>query len=119
MGENKKLPEAIDIDPELVNLWFSIPADENISVRMPRVAFDMLYDSIHKNFEIHIDILTALQNIAIGKSYDVEKFNREVAPKVVEGANSIKKFQTILMALATDAKINPSGKAIVENKGGE
>lgn len=100
------IPSLIEFDPKLLEAWFEIPVDEPLNVPLPRATIDMLFDGIHRSLQANLDVLTALQNLALGVSYDVEEFNRSVAPGIVEGMNSIRRFAMITMALKTGLKLD-------------
>lgn len=72
----------------------------------------MLYDGVQQGYMAQIDMVTALQNLALGKDHDVGKFNEEIVPKIIAGWNSIRRFQTVVMMRATGAHLDDDGKVI-------
>lgn len=112
--------QILDFDPVLVAKWFEIPPEEPLNIELPRATLDMLYDGINKGHEVQLEILAALQRLALGESYDVAAFNQKVAPVLASGMNSIRRFQTVIMALATGSTLDADLKVIQEaSDGGE
>lgn len=108
--------EVLQFDEQLLERWFAIPASENINIEMPRVTFDMLFDAIHRGLQAQIDIVGALQNLAVGEKYDVAAFNSDVLPSVVEAMNSLRRYQGHAMSEATgldiDYNLKVTGEAV-------
>lgn len=102
------IPSLIEFDPKLLEAWFEIPGDEPLNIPLPRATIDMLFDGVHRSLQANLDMLQALQNLALGVTYDVEEFNRSVAPNIVEGMNSIRRFAMVAMALKTGLKFGPN-----------
>jgi hypothetical protein len=53
--------DIIQFDQALIDAWFEISPTTNIEIGVPRVAFDALYDGVHKGYSAQLDIVTALQ----------------------------------------------------------
>lgn len=108
----EEMPELINFDPKLLEAWLKVPADQPLDIAIPRVAIDMLFDSIHRSLQASIDLLTAVQDLATGKAYDVEEFNRRTAPNIVIGMNSIRHFAMIAMVQKTGLCLDENLKVI-------
>ena len=116
--ENPTEPERDDrrheeeqiIDPALIQRWFAIGPAEAIDIELPRASLDMLYIAIERSYFAlaqAVEMVTAQHR---GDAVARDSALDQIKADVVQGLNSLRRFQTIVMASATKSRLDDNGK---------
>jgi len=100
----------LTIDPALIDRWFSLPPTQALDIELPRVSLDMLYIAIERSY---FALAQAVEMVTAQQRGEVEP--RDIAfaqmkADVAKGLNSLRRFQTIIMASATNSHLDADGK---------
>lgn len=114
-------PEQVDLyepviqfEEDMLADWFKIPENQIVELALPRVAFDELYVSIANLY----DSLARVQRATIARfngHEDIAKDETEKGAAISRtGFNHLRKYQMIIMALATGRAEVGDGPADVD-----
>ncbi|WP_345907900.1 hypothetical protein, partial [Sphingomonas sp. UBA4815] len=100
------------IDTALIEKWFEIPADQAVEIELPRVSLDMLYVAIEKPYFALAALVRAMNAQRAGDQLEIDAAFVDLQAEVNNGLNSLKHFQTIIMATATNTPLDNNGRVI-------
>lgn len=112
----RRQDDELVIDPTLIERWFAIGPAEAVDIELPRASLDMLYVAIERSYFAlaqAVEMVTAQhRGDTAGRDLALDQMKADV----VQGLNSLRRFQTIVMASATKSRLDENGK--VQNAGG-
>ena len=100
----------LTIDPALIDRWFSLAPTQALDIELPRVSLDMLYIAIERSY---FALAQAVEMVTAQQRGEVESRNiafAQMKADVAKGLNSLRRFQTIIMASATNSHLDAHGK---------
>lgn len=100
----------LTIDPALIDRWFSLAPTQALDIELPRASMDMLYVAIERSYFAiaqAVEMVTAQQRGEVGPR-DIAF--AQMKADVAKGLNSLRRFQTVIMASATNSHLDADGK---------
>lgn len=107
------------IDPALVERWFALDPVTPLDKPLPRVAADMHYRAIENLYTSQIEILGSLIEVTNGKSADLGSRIASISKKLIDGINALRHFQSVVMAEATETRLDADWRVKTDQNDGE